>query len=347
MRPVFRPTEPKEEAALSAFLARIFQWDDGCIFMDPALMQWKYWRPRSDWDGSRSYVIERDATILAHGAAWPLHLELEDGPVRGFFWIDWAADPSIPGIGAALMQRMARAGGLVWTWGGTPQALKMRAAMGFAPRHAVPLYARPLRPFRQALVRADQSWKALPHFVRNFIWALAPMRVEPGWTAVPADEKHLWVMERKDNLSALGVFHFRSSPEFLRYLSECPVARLESFRVCYRGEDIGALVLMYVPGQARIVYALIDDEIERGWLNLYALALRQAMQDPQSYEITTWCAVPVGQRALTQLGFRERSCNDLMVYDPEGKTPKEGRFHLQMLHGDGAFLHPGHLDFIT
>ena len=51
-----------------AFLRKVFGAADDAPFLDPRLMDWKYFEERPEWSGSRSYVLRVGKRIAAHGA---------------------------------------------------------------------------------------------------------------------------------------------------------------------------------------------------------------------------------------------------------------------------------------
>ncbi len=109
MKAEFRATTPADAGAIAAFLGRVFEAREGEPIIDPGMMQWKYWRERPGWQGSRSFVLERGGSIVAHGAAWPARI-LSAEEIPCFFLIDWAASSDFPGAGVSIMTQYGEAG---------------------------------------------------------------------------------------------------------------------------------------------------------------------------------------------------------------------------------------------
>ena len=82
---------------LSAFLKKHFKLPDARQF-DPDILQWKYFDPRPDWDGSRSYVLKSGARWLAHAGVCPMVFERGGEKFGGSCW--WT--------GCRLLQERAR-----------------------------------------------------------------------------------------------------------------------------------------------------------------------------------------------------------------------------------------------
>ena len=75
-----------------AFLRKIFQAAEDAAFLDPRLMDWKYFEERPDWSGTRSYVLRAGNRIAAHGGIVSTTLLLPQRRVISVQIIDWAAD---------------------------------------------------------------------------------------------------------------------------------------------------------------------------------------------------------------------------------------------------------------
>src|ERR1700747_2425560 len=101
-----RPALPSDLPRIAGLLVRAFKSTADAPYISPRLMQWKYWQPRQDWAGPRSYVLERNADLLAHVGIWPVTLLNSRGEhIKGIHMIDWAAAENSPGAGIALVQK--------------------------------------------------------------------------------------------------------------------------------------------------------------------------------------------------------------------------------------------------
>ena len=333
MKPSFRATTPADAENLGAFLRRTLNARPDNPMLSVPAMQWKYWDERPDWDGSRSYIVERDEQIVAHGAAWPVHLE---GPTRltGFYLYDWAADPASPGMGAAVLQRMANLVDLVWVAGGTAEAHRMRAATGFHTVAELSIHALPLRPARLEMARERHGWKTPARWLRNVGLRYRAPAAEPGWQAVLCPPECL-----SPPSTAQPVFH--SSLGFAAYYFRCPVARVRWYEVRHKGAYKGFFLLVATPGQVKLAEAAVQDADDRkAWQNLATLAAQAALDWPDANEIALWTTSPAFNAGLTDAGFLPRGKEELMVRDPGCKLAAT-QVHFQLLNGDTAFLHSG------
>src|ERR1022692_1278910 len=89
----FRSTSQEDSPAVAAFLQRIFDIDPSLPLIAPRHLYWKNWEERSDWAGSRGYVITKKSAIVAHVTLVPLSCVGGQRRLKMIHPIDWAADP--------------------------------------------------------------------------------------------------------------------------------------------------------------------------------------------------------------------------------------------------------------
>src|SRR3984893_13934269 len=183
MKPSLRPTSVSDLRGIRQFLQRVFNTSQDSPFLDPSVMAWKYWDRRDDWEGPRSFVLERNDVIVAHVGIYPL--TFGTGEVRGVHMIDWASAKDCPGAGLALVRKLNTMFDFIYAIGGSEMTRKVLPAFGFVEYARQWRGARPLRPFQQILKHQYRNWKLAPRLVRNFLWALpnASESVPEGWKA--------------------------------------------------------------------------------------------------------------------------------------------------------------------
>src|SRR4029077_19084293 len=62
-----RPSTPADAPAMGA----LFMERGMHLNLDSRFLDWKYWQPRDDWAGPRSFVVTRGNELIAHAAIVP------------------------------------------------------------------------------------------------------------------------------------------------------------------------------------------------------------------------------------------------------------------------------------
>lgn len=206
----FRPSAAEDLPAISALLQAAFDVPAAAPFLNPELLRWKYFE-----SGARSYVLDQDGKLLAHGCIWPVSSGMG-------CLIDWVSVKTIPGMGILLARRMMELSPVLLSIGGSEMTRKIMPRIGFIKRGELLTYARVLRPWRQFRTRPDNHGpKALLRLARNAAWSVAPVALKRGWAAREAPLPDL--------------------------LARCPGLQAEAYTL-----PSGRLLLTRVGGQARI-----------------------------------------------------------------------------------------------
>ena len=184
-----RAIQPADLPALAEFLVRVYKFDPSDHRADPQFLEWKYLYPRDSWEGSRSYVVEKDGQIVAHCGICPVTLRLPDRTVVNSVTItDWAADPSTPGVGVMLYRKLMAMAPVSFVIGGAPATRLMVPRIGFRHVGEAPTYAAWLRPWREFQTRPHTGKSilrllhGLTHPVRN------PRQTNAEWDFVPVNQ---------------------------------------------------------------------------------------------------------------------------------------------------------------
>ena len=341
----FRQTSPEDSDDIAALLRAVFELGADELAIRPDQMHWKYWHPRAAWPGSRSYVIVRDGSMQAHGAAWPFSMRYRDRPITGIKVIDWAAERRAVGAGAALMKQMSKLADITYGLGGTESTLRILPALGFRPAREMRTYARPLRPLAQALSHQYKNWKLPARAVRNWLWTRVPAPPRSrDWSSAEIGASEI-PPANIDEQS--GVLPMERPAELFEYLSRCPVIQSKLFAVRGGGGMAGHFCLVFVPGVVRIADAWISSSQPADWAELYSLAIREAMRSADACEIVTQTSLNCGWESLEACGFRFTGKDTLMIYDPGNRLPPGVVPHFQLIDNDAVFLHSGRPFYAT
>jgi hypothetical protein len=342
----FRPTAPSDAAALSEFLQRMFHSRADASFLAGTHMGWKYWSARPDWNGSRSFTASRRGAIVAHAAAWPVRVRVPGGAViPAVHLIDWAADPKYPGAGVWLLRQIGAKARLLIATGGSEMTRRILPALGFRPYGEIGMFARPVRPMRQALTTAERNWKLAARFLRNTLWRFSPpLSVPRGWRArvlAPEDvPESLWPQP-----SPATAVTARDRGLY-RYLVDAPAARHALFGLERRSELVGYFCLAFAPHVARIADLWLPSTTVEDWCAAFRIAAVVAAGEPDVNEVSAWATTALGKEALLRAGFRLRDCSAVSVFGDaavlQGRT-----LHVQMLDSDAGFFSGDVVSYLT
>lgn len=335
MKAHFRPTAPADAARISEFLQRAFDVGPDASFLAPAVMAWKYWDGRDDWQGPRGYVLERDDVIVAHAGIYPM--TFGQGAIRGMHMMDWASDSASPGAGLALLQKLSVLFDFIYASGGSEMTRKVLPAFGFVECARQWRAARPLRPMRQMLAHQSRGWRRGARLVRNLAWSLTmPVRISGAWSAQEVDPATL-----SDRFSAVLPSTARVSPrppEFFGYLARCPVLRIRTFRMTESGLDRGHFAIGVLRGQARLSGVWLNEPDDRGWQAAYALAQHVARGLDDANELVCAGTRGASERAAKSAGLRVVGSAPVYLLNKKGKLPLRDDFQFQLADNDGAFF---------
>lgn len=314
----FRATDVKDLPAIQRLLQSAFHTGPDSPNLDSALFKWKYYDAGPDWEGSRSYALEKDGAMLAHGSLWPLKI----GNVRAANLLDWAAVRFPPGMGVALVRKIAEISPVLISTGGSKATRAIMPRIGFRPAANQNIFVRVLRPWKQHRTRpAEPFARALPRLARNYAWS-AP-------STVPLRQ---WSAARADSLPDPAANH----------LLRCPSAVVSGWALKHPGGRAGYFVLSRVGGQCRVARIRTTD-LAAG----YALAVQAALEDAEACELVALSSTAAASRALEANNFRFRDQRPVSVHDPQHLIPASYPFDLDMLDDDMAYLNTPEYPYFT
>jgi hypothetical protein len=318
----------------------------------PADLEWKYWHPRTDWPGPRSFVVARGEEILAHAGVIPgaflasTQTNCRAHRIRAAHVIDWAARPSAVGAGVMLMKHIGQATEALFAIGGSAQTRKLLPHLGFQSMGDVACYVRPLHPVRILAPSAHPPARLLPRFLRSVLWSsTAPSRHPVGWTVrrissgeatrltsiLPSPTQHMTVLERGETL--------------FRHVLACPIAESELYLMEREGRARGYFLLTYAMRQARLADCWMDSDNPSDWRALVQSAALQAKRHPQAAELAAWASLEPLSLRLRECGFHVRANMPVQTLAPRHPELLGARLRVQMIDNDAAFHHSGRNEF--
>ncbi len=330
----FRTTAPAELPALSQYLQSILHADGGSNGFQPDHLAWKYYEPCAHWEGSRSYVLEDRGGIVAHLGIVPGKLKLGDQTLSCTHFIDWAATPGQLLSGSVLLRKVTQLFDVTFCVGGSADNRRLLPKFGFEPLEPAAIFARPIRPFRQALHHQNKNWKLPLRLGRNFIYSAIPFQSAGPWRAVPAGPRdlpeQLW-----ETPGTGGVVHLRSA-ELYEYFLRSGNPPFEFYLLERSGRPAGGLCMAFPSGQARIV----DIWLFGGSRDDYACALVAAQKTclgkPGIHEVIFRASTPILKEAAVKSGLRFMLQRPIMAYPAKRIA---GRFmEAPLIVDDAAYL---------
>jgi hypothetical protein len=339
MKSQFRETSPRDTPAVAAFLQRIFDIDPSLPLIAPRHLHWKCWEQRSDWPGSRGYVMTREGAILAHGTVVPLSCVSGQQHLKMIHLIDWTADPKSVGSGVILLKQVARLVDAVLAVGGSEMTQKVLPALGFKTYGEVTNFVRPLRPLRR-LAGQKLGLRVGAQFARSLLWSLeAPSVRTQGWTVSRIAPEQLASQDIRWPRPGEGTAIFERKADIVAYFLRCPVTPMELYSVAKNGSDCGYFLLAHAPGQTRIVDFYVDSEDRESWCALIQIAVSQAGRNPAAAEVVSVGSDAVTRQALLDCGFHARGNFPLRLLPGKGVELPAGPIRFQMIDNDAAYLH--------
>jgi Acetyltransferase (GNAT) domain len=323
------------------FLRSTFHADGDERFLAPAMIQWKYFMPRPDWIGSRSYVYRDGGRIVAHGGVVPITLPLVGGTLRLISVMDWAAAPSIRGVGRSLIADLTALVDARLAFGGSP--------MGRALLHRSKL-SDPFSSCRRGFLIIRPSWAPISSATNVVASALRWARDSARLAMLPLvghDEWYASVVSCfDDTLPDAASTNQRSdfalplrTPALLNYMLACPGARVRGYLLTWRGRPRGHLLLFGVNNQVRVGDLQIDSVLDNDWRACHALAVRVARKDfPEAWSASADAFAPAIEQALRRTGYRLGPSGQCRAQDPGGRLSTSQLPALSMIDSDAAWL---------
>jgi hypothetical protein len=324
---------------LADFLLEVFRLGKGAPMVRPDMMRWKFFDPRPDWDGPRSYLMFRDGRIFAHGCVVPEIFRAPNGRVTSMRVIDWAGSRHVPAAGVLVMQKLSQLTDTVLAIGGSPDAIRTLPRIKFEHRGDVDVFVRVLKPWRQ--FRTDpfpRGWKAPLRLARNTLRSFRPVPSAPfGWTATE-------VKRFDDILSPALIFQPKSfttterSVAMLNYMLSCPDGAHAGF-VLRQGQQVrGHAILSHILGQTRIAEVWVNSEALEDWQAAFDLATLQASAKKETCEILAVSSIAPGREALRRNGYLFCRKDPIFILDPKQKLAGAPEVNLNMFAGDASYL---------
>jgi hypothetical protein len=346
MASIFRPTTADDLDDILRLFRDAFHPPENAQILDRTLLLWKYYAERPDFDGARSFGLEKEGRLVAHGCVWPFELLRASEPLRGVHLIDWAADATSAGAGVTLLRRLLAQTGFVCSFGGSSDTRAILPKVGFRPLNEIRTYARPLRPLKQALTHQYRNCKLPVRLARNLFWRTVPRLLWPaGWSAIPTSPRD--IDPALFPTAVDGRLPCARSTDVLEYLSQCPSVPFTWYTIAKNGRPRGYFSLAVAHGQSRVADLWMTTQSVDDYAAAHTLAALVSLRDTSAAEIIATSCWDGCSQALSASGYRFVSATPIMVSGAATKELGDAPIDFHMVDCDFAFLHEGRVSYAT
>ena len=325
--------------ALAEFLQRIYRFAQPGQPPDTQFLEWKYLRP-STHETNRSYVLERDGRIVAHCGVCPVILRLPGGSrVKTVTMMDWAADPSIPGIGVRLFRAVMEMAPASFIVGGATATRQIIPRIGFRLVGESLTYSAWIRPWREFRARTHATGSALRPVLRLFHGITHPSRHHfdaSAWNFTQVDTFDDTVLPVLNSTKQGWTICERTIAD-LNYLLQCPRIKTQGFLLKRQKQVIGYFILGRAGWEARLLDLAVDSAEIDDWNMAYAAATEAARLDPEVCRIRAQSTFPLIGSALRRNGYWRQYSEPIMLFDPAKALDGAFPAAFQLLDGDSGY----------
>ncbi len=305
----------------------------------PEDLRWKYWQPRADWSGPRSFVLTRGDELIAHGAIVPGWCEFEGQRMSLIHVIDWAARGGAAGAGTMLMKHMGRQAQALLSIGGSIGTQQVLPYLGFRPAGTAVGYVLTLGPRRLLRAVRQRNWRLLPRLLRSWLWSQQMRAADmSGWHARRLSrDSAAAVAAVLPQPQLAGADILGRSVEQLQYMLDCPILSMRLYAAEHAGVLRGYFLLAFAPGQVRIADCWLQSQEQADWQAVLRCAVEEARKDPDVAEVVAVASDSAFSAALTGSGFRARFRVPVQVRLPAGMAASPRPLGVRMLDNDAAY----------
>jgi hypothetical protein len=310
----------------------------------PATVEWKYFAPHPWWLTGRSYVLETDKGIAAHGCVSPVRFAGAETVLEAVKIIDWAAGRIVPGAGLLLWRRcLELQKGLLLAIGGSQQTLNiLQEVKWFVPQTDLRYYVKPFHPWRR-FSRSQGRLRDWLKLGRNAHWRMIPPLPAPGlWRCRPATPSD-------DVFNPVGNFlPILRSRTWLDYLCACPIASCTLLILERDGAPNGHALVANRAGSALIAdFALGGERTPQAKGHAFAALLRFLSEQHDLLEVVAGSSIREDCRVFETCGLRFRRSAQVSVADPHHLIDGEMQLEINPMIGDAFYLYDAANPFWT
>ncbi|MBZ5721310.1 MAG: hypothetical protein LAO03_13100 [Acidobacteriia bacterium] len=332
-----RATEQNDLPTLAKFLVRVYKFEPSDYHADPRLLEWKYLDPRAGWQGCRSYLFERDGSIVAHAGVCPVSFRLPTGQVvNSLTMMDWAADSAIPGVGVMLFRKLMEMAPTSFIIGGAPVTRRIIPRIGFCQVGDALTYTAWLRPWREFRMRV-RTGRSVLRLLHGWVHPV-PIRgrLSSQWESVPVNEFDDLLLSMLRGAKRPWTSCQRTVAD-LNYLLKCPHLKMRGFLLRRQGRLGGYFVMGKSGWEARLLDLVVDSDDVNDWKHACAAVTSAALLDPEVCRIRALSTVPILSQSLAWNGYWCQYREPIMLHDPADALGRAFPVSFQLFDGDSGY----------
>jgi hypothetical protein len=332
----FSEISRQRNGEILSFLSEVFGLASLPPNLSPKVQEWKYFAPHPWWPAGRSYVLETESGIAAHGCIAPARFAAAGAVLESMVIIDWASGKIIPGAGLLLYRRCmeVRRTSLLGVGGSTDTLRILPQVRWFVPQADLQWFAMSLRPWRRFL-RSKRGARDGFKFLRNLHWSLfCSLPAAGDWTCRPACPTDPVFTPQGDFVPIL-----RTRP-WIDYLSQCPAVDCCLWILEHAGVPRGHALIANLAGSARVAdFALGDQSAPEMPTQAFSALVRTLAADEHLIELVAGSSLSEDIRAFRACGMRSRRRSAVLLADTRREFPAQSVIEIKPMLGDGFYLH--------
>jgi hypothetical protein len=332
----FSLTSRESSGEVIEFLRKSFGITNLPPNLSEEMQAWKYFAPHPWWPTARSYTLETERGIAAHGCVAPVRFAAGNTVLESMVIIDWAAGNLIPGAGLLLYRRCMEAGrSSLLAIGGSSDTVRLLPKVPwFAAKADMRWYARPVKPWRRFL-RSPRSWRDFAKFWRNLSWKLYPKLPAPGGWTCRASRSDDPVFNPSGDF--IPILRTRA---WIGYLSSCPAAKCNFWILENDGLPRGHALVANLAGSAQVADFVLQGEVGPPIrVEAFSALLRTLATDKEIIEVVAASSLEQDINAFESCGLRHRRNSPVLLADFQKTFRQELPLEIKPILGDGFYLH--------
>ncbi len=332
----FSVTTPERSNEIIAYLCEIFGITALPPNLSPKTQAWKYFAVHPWWPTARSYVLESEGEVAAHGGVAPVRFAAGDAVLESMVIIDWASGKLVPGAGLLLCRRCMEVQNCsLLAIGGSDDTLRLLPKVRwFVPQADMEWYARPLKPWRRFL-RSARDMRDVLKFFRNVGWKSLSSLPSPGkWTCRLARAGDPVFTPAGDFVPILR------TRVWIDYLSACPAAKCKLWILAQEGVPRGHALISNLGGSARVAdFTLGGEQTAETAAQAFSAMIRALESDNTLLEIVAASSLALDIHAFRACGLRYRRKSAVLLADIGKTFPPNSILEIKPLLADQFYLY--------